>query len=215
MLSGDVNKPVGKSGQRKKNTEGKKADARKRKSVQPQEPQQDQVQDIPEAASASLASAEDASIGTSLTDGSSADSLPIVTLEETAPSEETAAVVTVEAAPTALAEAVPVPSDETVLDPPAEAVPVSYQAIANAYCNYTLQSFDQTRSFFGKLAAVRSPDKAFELQTEFAKQACDAFVTESQKISELHSKLAAQRLKRWEDFIARVISPSRYLTRQA
>lgn len=214
MLSGDVNKPVGKSGQRKKNTEGKKADARKRKSVQPQEPREDQVQDTPEVGT-QVASAEDTSISTALADGSSADSPPIVASEETAPSEETGAILIAEIAPTPWMETVPVPSDETVSVPAVEAVPVSYQTIANAYCNYTLQSFDQTRSFFGRLAAVRSPDKAFELQTEFAKQACDAFVTESQRIGELHSKLAAQRLKRWEDFIARVISPARNLTRQA
>ena len=89
----------------------------------------------------------------------------------------------------------------------AQNVPVSYQTIANAYRNYTRQSLDQTRSFFDKLAGVRSFDKAFELQTEFAKQAYERFVAESQKIRELHSELARQGLKRWEDVVARTINP--------
>lgn len=58
MLSGDENKPIGKSGQRKKNTQqqGKKADLRRRKSAQPQELQQDQFKDIPGVATAPVAS---------------------------------------------------------------------------------------------------------------------------------------------------------------
>ena len=54
---------------------------------------------------------------------------------------------------------------------------------------------------------MRSLDKAFELQTEFAKQAYEGFVAESQKIRELHSELARQRLKRWEGVVARTINP--------
>jgi hypothetical protein len=88
----------------------------------------------------------------------------------------------------------------------AQTVPVSYQTIANAYRNYTRQSLDQTMSFFEKLAGVRSLDKAFQLQTEFAKQAYEGFLAESQKIRELHSELARQRLKRWEGF-GRTINP--------
>ena len=92
------------------------------------------------------------------------------------------------------------PSDSSPVVPAAsaETVPVSYRTIANAYRNYTRQSLDQTRSFFEKLGGVRSLGKAFELQTEFAKQAYEGFVAESQKIRELHSELATQRLKIWK-----------------
>ncbi|MFY9952499.1 phasin family protein [Bradyrhizobium sp.] len=64
--------------------------------------------------------------------------------------------------------------------------------IANAYGNYGRQSLDQTWSIFEKLGGVRSLGKAFELQTEFAKQAYEGFVAESQKIRELHRELARQ-----------------------
>src|ERR1700744_4410644 len=51
MLSGDENKPVGKSGTGKKSTraQGKKAESRRRKSAQLQEPQPVQLQEQPEA----------------------------------------------------------------------------------------------------------------------------------------------------------------------
>lgn len=192
MLSGDENKPIGKSGQRKKNTQqqGKKADSRRQKSAQPQELQQGHLQNIPEVvevASAPLVATVEFPTSTPHTDSSPIESSPTV--------------------PAAEEEVVPVASAETVS--------VSYQTIANAYCNYTMQSLDQTRSFFERLAAVRSPDKALELQTEFAKQAYEGFATKSQKICELHSELAKQRVKRWEDFVSRMISPSLNWTRQA
>ena len=180
MLSADENKPIGKSGPSKRNTqqEGKKAE-RRRKSAQQQDPPQDQVQvqDALEAVSAPITSTENSPTETSVTDSSLTDSSAVV----------------------------PITSEETV----------SYQTIANAYCSYTLQSLDDTRSFFEKFAGVRSLDKAFALQTEFAKQAYEGFATESQKILTLHGRLANQRLKRWEDLVARMINPSLNSTHQA
>jgi hypothetical protein len=214
MLSGDENKPIGKSGQRKKNTQsqGKKAFSRRRKSAQPQELGQDQFQDIPEAISAPVTSTvEDAPPGVLLTERSSAE-LPDSFADDSVPS---VAVPSEEAVPLLPAEAAPFPSTGATPVPSAEAAAVSYQTIANAYCNYTLQSFDQIRCFFEKLAAVRSPDKALELQTEFARLAYEGFAAESQKIHELHGELAKQRVKRWEDFVAWMIGPSLNPVRQA
>ncbi len=92
-------------------------------------------------------------------------------------------------------------------DAPAETVAVSYQTIADEYRRYTTESLDRTQTFFGRLAGVRSLDTAFELQSEFARQAYDGFVAESRKIRELHSQLARQRLQQWEGFVARMIGP--------
>ena len=57
--------------------------------------------------------------------------------------------------------------------------------------------------FLEKLAAVRSLDKAFEVQTEFAKQAFETLFAESRKIHELYSELARQRVVHLEGFVAR------------
>ena len=59
------------------------------------------------------------------------------------------------------------------------------------------------RSFVEEFTGVRSPNKAIELQTEFAKQAYATFVAESQKICKLHSELARQSFKPLEHMVAK------------
>jgi hypothetical protein len=85
----------------------------------------------------------------------------------------------------------------------AHAASIDFQTLATAYGNYTKKSFEQTKAFVEKLSGVRSLDKAVEIQTEFAKQAYETFVTESQKIRELYSGLAKQNLKPFEGLGAR------------
>jgi len=103
----------------------------------------------------------------------------------------------------ALAEAAtPIDADPTGTDQPACTAAVSFQTIANAYGDFTRKSLEETRSFIEKLTGVRSLDKAIELQTEFATQAYQTFVTESQKIRELHSELAKQTFKPLKDLAA-------------
>jgi phasin family protein len=85
---------------------------------------------------------------------------------------------------------------------PANNFPVSIQAIANAYGDYSRKSFEESLSFVEKLVGVRSLDKAIELQTEFAKQAYANLVAESQKICELYGELAKQVFRPWERFAA-------------
>jgi hypothetical protein len=87
---------------------------------------------------------------------------------------------------------------------PVEPFQASTQAIADAYSGYIRTSLEQAWSFLGKLATARSPVEAFELQMAYAKQACDSFVAESQKIAELHEQLARQRVMHLEGFVARL-----------
>jgi phasin protein len=87
----------------------------------------------------------------------------------------------------------PKQADATVVS--AHAASIDFQTLATAYGNYTKKSFEQTKAFVEKLSGVRSLDKAVEIQTEFAKQAYETFVSESQKIRELYSGLAKQNLK--------------------
>ena len=83
------------------------------------------------------------------------------------------------------------------------ALSVDFQTLATAYGNYTKKSFEQTQAFVEKLSGVRSLDKAVEIQTEFAKQAYETFVTESQKIRELYRGLAKQNLRHFEGIAAK------------
>jgi hypothetical protein len=202
ILGGDESRPTRKSGQRKVKAEqeGKKPEPRRRKSAQRQEPLPDQLLEAAEKMTAEAAPVEttpvDASpIGVPLEEVSEEVSIDILPSE---PSEQSAVVPAVSAVVPAVSAVVPAVS--------AEVGTVNYQTIANAYSDYARESLDRTKSFFDKLAGVRSLDKAFELQTEFAKQAYAGFIVESQKIRELHSQLAMQRLKHWEGLVARMIN---------
>ena len=93
------------------------------------------------------------------------------------------------------------PADAAVA--PANTPSIDFQTLATAYGNYTKKSFEQTKAFVEKLSGVRSVDKAVEIQIEFAKQAYETFVAESQKIRELYSGLAKQSFKRFEGFAAK------------
>ena len=77
---------------------------------------------------------------------------------------------------------------------PAEPSPVSLQTIANAYRDYTRKSLEEFGSFVEQLSSVRSIDKAMMVQSEFVKRAYENSVAESQKICELHNRLAKQTL---------------------
>src|SRR5882724_4916134 len=91
----------------------------------------------------------------------------------------------------------------------ANCLSVDFQTLATAYGNYTKKSFEETKAFVEKLSGVRSLEKAVEIQTEFARQAYETFVTESQKIRELYSGLAKQSLKPFENLVAKKSQPTR------
>jgi hypothetical protein len=101
----------------------------------------------------------------------------------------------------------PSPADTSPAAPevPAQNAPASYRAFADVWGNYSRTSLEQTKVYFEQLAGVRSIGAAFEVQAEFAKQACDTFVAESQRIGELQGELAKQRLKRFEDFMGKMM----------
>jgi hypothetical protein len=92
---------------------------------------------------------------------------------------------------------------------PANTLVVDFQTIATAYSDYSKKSFEQTKAYVEKLAGVRSLDKAIEIQTEFAKQAYETFMAESQKIRGLYSGLAKQTFKPLEDLAAKTTPAAR------
>ena len=108
---------------------------------------------------------------------------------------------TVEPATAEPARAEPALAEPAMAEPakaeraPAEPAPVSLQTIANAYRDYTRKSFEDFGSFVEQLSGARSLDKAMSVHTEFVKRAYETSVAESQRICELHSKLARQTLE--------------------
>ena len=93
----------------------------------------------------------------------------------------------------------------------AELTPVSLQTIANAYRDYTRKSFEDFGSFFEQLSGARSLEKAMSVHTEFVKRAYETSVAESQKICELHSKLARQTLEPLQGLVGKTRDTRRKL----
>jgi len=188
MLGADEDKPTAKGGQRKGKAEqsGKKAEPRKRKEGQTKANKPDQLLDALQRAGAQVKQ--------QLSEPTS----------EPAPAQVGAPVLSAEsaAAETSLPKLSPITAAE-----PVEVAPVSLQTIANAYGDYSKKSFEQTSAFVAKLAGARSFDKAFELQTAFAREAYETFVAQSRRIHELHGELARQRLTRLEGFVTRMTKP--------
>src|SRR5438034_5332862 len=69
------------------------------------------------------------------------------------------------------------------------------QAIATAYADYSRKSFEESKTFVGRLAGVKSFEKAVEIQTEYAKTAYELFLAEMAKIGELYKDLAKETYK--------------------
>ena len=186
MSSTDQGKPTGKSGRRKG-----KGDRRKKAVSQ---------ENLPESAAADQLQSPDQDQELQQPQPDHAES-PNVD-QQPAVEEPVVAVV---AAPEPQPAAAPSPSEPASAEPvsaepasaepsPAEPAPVSLQTIANAYRDYTRKSFEEFGSFVEQLSGVRSLDKAMTVQTEFVKRAYETSVAESQKICELHNRLAKQTL---------------------
>lgn len=190
MSTTNGNKPIGKPGQR-----NRKAEQRNRKSNQPQSPKPDQSQDAQEQigkqVSATVAPADTSPIG--ITASADAAAIDVAAPIKAHPIEAVA------------------PTDTSPIDeaPAANTAAVDFRAIANAYGDYTLKSLEDAQSLVDKLTGVRSLNKAVEVQTEFAKQACETFVAESHKISELHKELARQMFKPLATLVAKATRTER------
>ena len=200
MLSSDGPKSGKKSSQRKaKHAQAnKKGEQLNRKAASSQDPKPDQSQAIPEETDAPVAASEVTASEVTVAE---------VAVPEVAVSEAALAEVAVaEVAPAETPAPLPSPADTPPTAPVAseEDAAVSYRTIADAWGNYSRMSLEQTRSYFEKLAGVRSLGGAFEVQAEFARQACETFIAESQRIRELHGELTRQRLKRLEGFMVKM-----------
>jgi hypothetical protein len=218
MSSTDQGKSAGKSGRRKgKGERGKKAAAQESPTKSPapvelQSPDQDQRlqpepahAEILKVAQPAVEEPIDAVAASFQTQPTVAPSPAKVTPVEPTP---------VEAAPAESVSAEPSPAEPVLAEPvltesvsaepsPTEPAPVSLQTIANAYRDYTRKSIEEFGSFVEQLSGVRSLDKAMTVQSEFVKRAYETSVAESQKICELHNRLAKQTLDPFKELTSK------------
>jgi len=207
-------KPGGKPRQRKG-----KADQRSRKPDQEQSPKLDQ-REAKDQIGATVASTDASTIGTVAPGGevapADASSISAVAPADVPSIDDVAPVDAPSIGAVALADVssstgavAPVDAPSIGSVAPADNFPVSIQTIANAYSDYTRKSLEETTSFVEKLTGVRSLDKAIEIQAEFARQAYETFVAESQRICELYSQLAKQIFKPFAGLLAKATHSGR------
>lgn len=79
----------------------------------------------------------------------------------------------------------------------------SGQAIAAEYADFSKKSFEAAQSAMEKLFAVKSLDKAFEVQTEYAKTAYEGLVAHATKVGELYQEIAREAAKPFEAVVAK------------
>jgi phasin family protein len=78
-----------------------------------------------------------------------------------------------------------------------------FQTLAAEYADFARQSFEQSSSALEKLIAARTPERAFEIQSEFATGAYESFVAQTTKLGELALDVAKQSYKPIEAFAAK------------
>jgi hypothetical protein len=85
-----------------------------------------------------------------------------------------------------------------------EGVTKATQAIAIEIADYTKRSFEDGTKTMENLLGAKSLDRAFEVQTEYAKAAYESYVSEVTKLGELYSDLAREAFKPYQSFVAKV-----------
>jgi hypothetical protein len=77
------------------------------------------------------------------------------------------------------------------------------QEIASQIADYSKRSFEHYSKTLEKLLTAKSPDKAFEAQTEYARSAYEDYVSHATKLGELYTELAQETFKSYQDFAAK------------
>jgi hypothetical protein len=77
------------------------------------------------------------------------------------------------------------------------------QTIAVESSDFTKKSFEQGTAVVEKLVAVKTIDKAFEIQADYAKTAYEGLVAQATKMGELYTAMAKDAFKPFEAVIAK------------
>ncbi len=70
-----------------------------------------------------------------------------------------------------------------------------FQAIAAEWTDYSKKAFEDSTKAFEKLVGAKSPEKAFEIQSQFAKKAYEDYVAELTKLGEMYASLVQSAFK--------------------
>lgn len=79
----------------------------------------------------------------------------------------------------------------------------NFQSIALDTADFTKKSFEDGAAAMEKLMAVKSLDKALEVQTEYARSAYEGFVNHATKLGEYYVDMTKDAYKPFEAFAAK------------
>lgn len=77
------------------------------------------------------------------------------------------------------------------------------QTISAEATDYSKKAFEAGSAAAEKLTSARSLDKAFEIQTDYAKQAYEGFVAQATRMGELYAEMARDAYKPFESVVAK------------
>lgn len=85
----------------------------------------------------------------------------------------------------------------------------SVQAIATETADYSKKAFEHSSSVMEKLVGIKTLDKAFEIQSDYAKSAYEGFVAYASKVGELYTDLAKDTVKPYETMMVKAKSATK------
>jgi len=71
----------------------------------------------------------------------------------------------------------------------------NWQAIANEISDYSKRSFEQSTKAFEKLLSAKSMEQAIEIQTDYARRACEDYLQEMTKLGNMYANFAKEVYK--------------------
>jgi hypothetical protein len=78
-----------------------------------------------------------------------------------------------------------------------------FQAIAATVVDYSKKSFEDSTRAFEQLAGAKSFEQAWEIQSQYAKKAFDAYVAQASKVGEMYVDLARTAYQPVEQVVAK------------
>ncbi|WP_061936281.1 phasin family protein [Aureimonas sp. AU22] len=81
------------------------------------------------------------------------------------------------------------------------AVTKGFQQIATETTEFTKKSVEQSAQMFERLAQVRTLDKAIELQSEYARSAYEAWMSQATKMGEIYQEIAREAYRPLESSV--------------
>ena len=84
-----------------------------------------------------------------------------------------------------------------------------FQAIAATVTDYSKKAFEDGTRAFEQLIGAKSFEQAFEIQSQYAKKAFDAYVAQLSKLGEMYVDLTRNAYKPVEQAVAKAGSPNR------